>query len=534
MITLNFAQYTSAQTKKMAKFGFRMGLSLLLMITIISKNQAQERIEYTPDLVTVKSSQFPGTNHYLIDGDLSTIWNSKRPNYPSVNNPEVLTYFFQTPKKIDSLVIVSIADAKRTEDITKFTFEASNSGNEGDWTILGNNNVNFTAASQPIGFSYNNEEEYAFYRIVITEKVVPEIHRPNSKIAETTLFGGENTEDPGDDSGDDTAVDPTLLWKLRSVAPGITKKPIYYTAGPVEMGPSLVLQADENDEGVTGIAFQKSNGAFSGGISFRDKAEITSSDLTTGENYLRFNLYNPITDKTPGMKLSREGDAGDEAWLLINSTNLQERPSAPLHVIGETYLDGDLVANGIVSVEDELRVSRQATFYDGLSVNEGLTIFDDTVAIGTRQNHPSAILTIDGHVHISESGGTNNTMWEDSLSNDYLVWIEKGMVTENIALASPNEWMDIVFEEDYNLLTLEEVEAHINVNGYLHTMPSGQEVTEKGYTLHDMNKRMVQTIEELTLHTIDQEKQIDSQKEMIDKLINRLARLENLLKVQSK
>lgn|GEM_PF-5455776 len=70
------------------------------------------------------------------------------------------------------------------------------------------------------------------------------------------------------------------------------------------------------------------------------------------------------------------------------------------------------------------------------------------------------------------------------------------------------------------------MEQHITTKGYLHTMPSASEIEEKGFTVKDMTQRTVKTIEELTLHTIAQEKQIDAQSVLIIDLMARLASLE--------
>jgi hypothetical protein len=401
---------------------------------------------------------------------------------------------------------------------------------------------------------------------------------------------------------------------------------ISYKEGDVDAGSSLLLSASETDEGVTGISFQRSNGAFSGGISSRD--------LLSGDNHMRFSLYNQSTEKNPFMKLDR---VGDEAWLLINSDSPSEKPEAPLHVKGNAlisqpegsnitaslslgassganwtlsnftasdnsvsklsvfgptpnavfeFLDngdlkirGDLLVDGNVigvdynqqsgdlTVEGELTVKgsyvrlggepgaggpgsvlvvrnapgeRYASIdgnleftsdqsiikMEGGSIEEVGNLYAGKIGIGTVNLHPEAALTVDGQVHISEAGGLNNTLWKAEYDSSYLLWVEKGIVTNDFALAEPSEWMDKVFEEDYNLPSLKDVEQHIKEKGYLHTMLSEKEITEKGYSLHDMNKRMVQTIEELTLHAIEQEKKIESQNDLIKQMLARLQTLE--------
>ncbi|AXT53705.1 hypothetical protein D1818_23820 [Aquimarina sp. BL5] len=104
-------------------------------------------------------------------------------------------------------------------------------------------------------------------------------------------------------------------------------------------------------------------------------------------------------------------------------------------------------------------------------------------------------------------------------------------------------WADYVFKEDYNLPTLQQVEDHINQNGHLINIPSAAEVAENGIQLGEMNAKLLEKIEELTLYAISQEKQLKyfksetkSSKEVIENLklknINledRLSKLEALL-----
>ena len=69
-------------------------------------------------------------------------------------------------------------------------------------------------------------------------------------------------------------------------------------------------------------------------------------------------------------------------------------------------------------------------------------------------------------------------------------------------------WADYVFEDNYSLPTLEEVESHIKEKGHLINIPSAKEVEENGIQLGEMNKLLLEKIEELTLYIIQQEKRI--------------------------
>ncbi len=81
-------------------------------------------------------------------------------------------------------------------------------------------------------------------------------------------------------------------------------------------------------------------------------------------------------------------------------------------------------------------------------------------------------------------------------------------------------WSDFVFEDNYELRTLEEVEEHINENGHLPEIPSEAEVTENGINLGEMNAKLLQKIEELTLYLIEQHKEIKKLKEKVNRLEN--------------
>ncbi len=86
-------------------------------------------------------------------------------------------------------------------------------------------------------------------------------------------------------------------------------------------------------------------------------------------------------------------------------------------------------------------------------------------------------------------------------------------------------WPDYVFENTYQLPTLDQVETHIKENGHLQNIPSAQEVAENGIELGEMNKKLLEKIEELTLYTIAQEKELNDQELRIKNLENKLEKL---------
>jgi hypothetical protein len=90
-------------------------------------------------------------------------------------------------------------------------------------------------------------------------------------------------------------------------------------------------------------------------------------------------------------------------------------------------------------------------------------------------------------------------------------------------------WSDFVFNKEYNLPSLIEVENHIKEKGHLKDIPTAKEVSEKGIYLGKMDAKLLQKIEELTLYTIQQEKELQKQRKINKELVLRLQKIETII-----
>lgn len=91
-----------------------------------------------------------------------------------------------------------------------------------------------------------------------------------------------------------------------------------------------------------------------------------------------------------------------------------------------------------------------------------------------------------------------------------------------IEVANWQAWPDFVFDKNYQLPTLEVVEQHINDKGHLPDIPSEKEVMENGVNVVEMQAKLLQKIEELTLYVIEQDKKIKEQDKKIEGLQSKL------------
>jgi len=77
---------------------------------------------------------------------------------------------------------------------------------------------------------------------------------------------------------------------------------------------------------------------------------------------------------------------------------------------------------------------------------------------------------------------------------------------------------DYVFEENYNLPSLTEIENYIKQNKHLPEVPSAKEMETNGINLSEMNMILLKKVEELTLHLIEMKKQMGAQEKRIVEL----------------
>lgn len=107
----------------------------------------------------------------------------------------------------------------------------------------------------------------------------------------------------------------------------------------------------------------------------------------------------------------------------------------------------------------------------------------------------------------------------------YAMSINKsGLMTAREIKVTLSGWSDFVFQDDYQLRTLSEVEQFVQENGHLPDVPSEKEVLENGSNLGEMDAVLLQKIEELTLYMIEQDRRLSELEVENEKLKARIAK----------
>lgn len=97
--------------------------------------------------------------------------------------------------------------------------------------------------------------------------------------------------------------------------------------------------------------------------------------------------------------------------------------------------------------------------------------------------------------------GTTNDMLGFKLAVD-------GNIRTREIRVDQDSWPDYVFNGDYQLRTLDEIEQYIAENGHLPDIPSAREVEANGMELGKMDRLLLKKIEELTLYILEMEERL--------------------------
>ena len=133
----------------------------------------------------------------------------------------------------------------------------------------------------------------------------------------------------------------------------------------------------------------------------------------------------------------------------------------------------------------------------------------------------------------SGGGGSGGSVWSESNSvasysgnvaigtssapSGYKLAVDGHIRTREIRV-DQDAWPDYVFKEGYDLPTLEEIERYIEEKGHLPNVPSAKEVHANGVELGEMDRLLLEKIEELTMYIL----QLENDKKEMEKRINKL------------
>ena len=136
----------------------------------------------------------------------------------------------------------------------------------------------------------------------------------------------------------------------------------------------------------------------------------------------------------------------------------------------------------------------------------------------------SFLIDNDGRVSIGDNAFDIAKKEDGSyLSTDeYRLYVEKGIITEKVkcAIDKSTDWADYVFEEDYEMMDIDDLEGFVTENKHLPNVPSAEEMVENGLDVAKMDAKLLEKIEEAYLYIIDMNKEMKTMNEKVDALAN--------------
>ncbi len=194
-------------------------------------------------------------------------------------------------------------------------------------------------------------------------------------------------------------------------------------------------------------------------------------------------------------------------------------PTEKLHVGGNILSTGFVRANGGVQVPDNtvltigntavndgyLRIFSSASSFH-TSINFNRSLYFRRIQNGTQNLGTLLGLQSDGTITMGvweRYDGTN----VDTEGNRLMV--NGGILCESIKVIEDVPDADYVFEDDYKLMTLEQVSSFVKNNKHLPNIPSAAEFQECGYKVSEMDEMLLRKVEELTLYMIQMKEELE-------------------------
>jgi hypothetical protein len=100
----------------------------------------------------------------------------------------------------------------------------------------------------------------------------------------------------------------------------------------------------------------------------------------------------------------------------------------------------------------------------------------------------------------------------------YSLSVNGKIACTEVLVQAEASWPDYVFADDYKLMSLTDLENNINKNKHLPGLPAAAEVEKNGIEIGDLQVKLLEKVEELTLHLIEQNKQIEALQQEIKSL----------------
>ncbi len=258
----------------------------------------------------------------------------------------------------------------------------------------------------------------------------------------------------------------------------------------------------------------------SGGIEIPGSVSIAAPLLVSGQAGFGSNISVNGASNFAGNVVI--GNSGQPANLTVNGNTTITGSTAYMgnFSLGTTTATEKLNIKGNILWESQTSQTGGAFKFENVTMPNGHGGYYDLFKI-SYNNYPASYITISASnmnfvkrsLYLKESeitiddANSNRTVY---IHQDGRIWAKK------LLLAETEMWPDYVFEDNYNLQSLPELESYLKANKHLPDMPTANEIKDNGLDVGAVNTLLVKKVEELSLYLIEQNKQNETQQKQIE------------------
>ena len=219
----------------------------------------------------------------------------------------------------------------------------------------------------------------------------------------------------------------------------------------------------------------------------------------------------------------------DMDGVLETKGGLSAIQGAGLYVTGSSLQEGNITTHGNISGTGTASISGNINSNTGMTITDVagtlqfksnsstevgfLQLSGNNLRIGTNSgNLGKFVIRTNGADRVYVDNGGNVSIGTTDVANGYKVSVAGKVMCEELRVQLRASWPDYVFKKNYKLLPLAELKKFIEKNNHLPNIPKASVIEKEGMEVGDMQKKLMEKVEELTLYILDLQKQIDELK----------------------